>query len=141
MCTHESLFYLQEFFQIYLTFSGNGINDDLKKIEAWYHQWKMSFKPDPLNQAQEVIFSKKRKEKQSSKYHFERKSSKNKAFTKKHLEIFFSPIQDGPFRDCSRMGEAFCNTYSTMTKLGTVICYLKKIQKMYESRDTSLQLC
>ena len=36
------------------------INDDLKKIEAWSHQWKMSFNPDPLKQAQEVIFSRKR---------------------------------------------------------------------------------
>ena len=36
------------------------INDDLKKIEAWAHQWKMSFNPDPLKQAQEVIFSRKR---------------------------------------------------------------------------------
>ena len=35
------------------------INDDLKKIEAWAHQWKMSFNPDPLKQAQEVIFSRK----------------------------------------------------------------------------------
>ena len=97
MCTHESLFYLQEFFQIYLTFSGNGINDDLKKIEAWHHQWKMSFKPDPLNQAQEVIFSKKRKEKQSSKYHFERKSSKNKAFTKNIWKNFLALFKMGLF--------------------------------------------
>ena len=36
------------------------INDDLKKTEAWAHQWKMSFNPDPLKQAQEVIFSRKR---------------------------------------------------------------------------------
>ena len=36
------------------------INDDLKKIEAWAHQWKMSFNLDPSKQAQEVIFSRKR---------------------------------------------------------------------------------
>ena len=29
-----------------------------------------------------------------------------------------------------------CHTYPTMTKFGTVISYLKKIQKIYESRDT-----
>ena len=29
-----------------------------------------------------------------------------------------------------------CRTYPTMMKLGTVILYLKKIQKIYESRDT-----
>ena len=35
------------------------INDDLKKTEAW-DQWKMGFNPDLLQQAQEVIFSRKR---------------------------------------------------------------------------------
>ena len=29
-----------------------------------------------------------------------------------------------------------CHTYPTMMKLGTVIPYLKKIQKIYELRDT-----
>ena len=29
-----------------------------------------------------------------------------------------------------------CHTYPTMMKFGTVIPYLKKIQKIYESRDT-----
>ena len=28
-----------------------------------------------------------------------------------------------------------CHTYLTMIKLGTVITYLKEIQKIYESRD------
>ena len=31
-----------------------------------------------------------------------------------------------------------CHTYPTMMKLGTIIPYLKKIQKIYESRDTPL---
>ena len=31
-----------------------------------------------------------------------------------------------------------CHTYSTMMKLGTIIPYPKKIQKIYESRDTPL---
>ena len=31
-----------------------------------------------------------------------------------------------------------CHTYPTMMKLGTVIPYLKKIQKLYISRDTPL---
>ena len=29
-----------------------------------------------------------------------------------------------------------CDTYPTIMKLGTVIPYLEKIQKIYESRDT-----
>ena len=32
-----------------------------------------------------------------------------------------------------------CHTYPTMMKLGTVIPYPKKIQKIYESRDTPLE--
>ena len=34
-----------------------------------------------------------------------------------------------------------CHTYPTMMKLGTVITYLKKIQKIYKSRDTPLEFC
>ena len=61
-------------------------------------------------------------------------------------------IQDGFFRGCSRMGGGgkkippppppkTCHTYPTMIKLGTVIPYLKRTQKLYESRDTSLEFC
>ena len=32
-----------------------------------------------------------------------------------------------------------CRTYPTMIKLGTVILYLKKNQKIYKSRDTLLE--
>ena len=34
-----------------------------------------------------------------------------------------------------------CRTYPTMIKLGTVIPYPKKIQKIYDSRDTTLEFC
>ena len=34
-----------------------------------------------------------------------------------------------------------CHTYLAMMKLGTVITYLKKIQKIYESRDTTPDFC
>ena len=33
------------------------------------------------------------------------------------------------------------HTYPTMMKLGTVVPYLRKIQKMYKSRDTFLEFC
>ena len=33
------------------------------------------------------------------------------------------------------------HTYPTVMKLGTVIPYLRKIQKMYKSRDTFLEFC
>ena len=34
-----------------------------------------------------------------------------------------------------------CHTYPTMMKLGTVIPYLEKIQKIYESHDTPSEFC
>ena len=34
-----------------------------------------------------------------------------------------------------------CHTYPAMMKLGTVIPYLKKTQKLFESHDTPLELC
>ena len=34
-----------------------------------------------------------------------------------------------------------CHTYPKMMKLGTVIPYPEKIQKIYESRDTPLEFC
>ena len=59
--------------------------------------------------------------------------------TKKSFAFFlnycFNPIRDGLFRGCSRMGgkkvplPKICYTYPTKMKLGTVIPYLKKIQK------------
>ena len=42
-----------------ITLSAKNLNDDLKKINKWTFQWKMSFNPDPNKQAQEVIFSRK----------------------------------------------------------------------------------
>ena len=61
----------------------------------------------------------------------------------------FNPIQHGLFRGCSRMGgELFAPSslksaahILKMVKLGTVILYLRKFQKMYKSRDTSLEFC
>ena len=33
------------------------------------------------------------------------------------------------------------HTYPTVIEIGTVIPYLKKTQKIYESRDTPLEFC
>ena len=33
------------------------LNNDLKLITQWAHQWKMSFNPDPSKPAEEIIFS------------------------------------------------------------------------------------
>ena len=37
----------------------NNLNSDLKEISKLPIEWKMSFNPDPSNQAQEVMFSRK----------------------------------------------------------------------------------
>ena len=34
-----------------------------------------------------------------------------------------------------------CHTYYAMMKLGPIVPYLKKMQKLYESRDTPLEFC
>ena len=55
-------------------------------------------------------------------------------------------MQDGPFWGCSRMERGakrpplikISHAYPTMMKLGAVIPYLKKIQRIYKSRDTPL---
>ena len=56
----------------------------------------------------------------------------------------FNPIQDGPIREYSRSKKASlpktCHTRPTMIKLGTDVPYLKKIQKIYESRDSIFSL-
>ena len=39
--------------------SDSRLNHDLVKMQDWAFNWKMSFKPDPTEQAKEVIFSKK----------------------------------------------------------------------------------
>ena len=67
--------------------------------------------------------------------------------------INFNPNQDGLFWGCSRMGAGggrggkkvslskICHTYPALMKLGTVIPYLKKIQKRHKSRDIPLHFC
>ena len=40
--------------------SKDQLNSDLEKISNWAYQWKRSFNPEPKQQAQEVVFSRKR---------------------------------------------------------------------------------
>ena len=35
------------------------LNEDLHLISKWAYSWKMSFNPDPLKQAAEIVFPKK----------------------------------------------------------------------------------
>ena len=41
-------------------------NSDLSKINEWALQWKISFNPDPIKQAQGIIFSRKTSQKNHS---------------------------------------------------------------------------
>ena len=61
-----------------------------------------------------------------------------------HLTLF----RMGFFGDVHRWGlvqkgplSKICHAYPTMMKIDTVLPYLKKIQKLYESRDTPLGFC
>ena len=40
--------------------SAQNLNNDLRKIQEWAFLWKIQFKPDPLKQAVQVIFSAKK---------------------------------------------------------------------------------
>ena len=42
--------------------TANNLNHDLCIIQDWAYQWKMSFNPDPVKQATEVLFSCKKKQ-------------------------------------------------------------------------------
>ena len=61
---------------------------------------------------------------------------------------FHNPIQDRPFWGLLRNVlfkkapiPKICDIYPTMIKIGAVIPSLKKIQKIYKSRDTLFEFC
>ena len=41
--------------------SASDLNDDLEKIGNWAFKWKMNFNSDPNEEAQEIIFSRKKR--------------------------------------------------------------------------------
>ena len=48
-----------------INLTASQMNKDLKLINDWAYQWKIQFNLDPLEQAQEVIFSRKQRHKSS----------------------------------------------------------------------------
>ena len=62
------------------------MNKDLKTINEWAFQWKMSFNPDPNKQAQEVIFTRKSKNMRHPPLIFN-KSKVFQSTTQKHLGL------------------------------------------------------
>ena len=63
-------------------------------------------------------------------------------FMRLYRDKYINPFDDGSFRGCSRLCEQkvpfhkVCHSYPPLIKLGTVIPYIKKIQKTYRSRET-----
>ena len=62
------------------------------------------------------------------------------------LQWGVSNIQNGLFEGCSQIGGAkrpplpkICHTCPAMMKLGTIMLYIERIQKLYEPRDTPLE--
>ena len=74
-----------------LNTSTNNLNEDLKKINDWAIQWKMSFNPDPTKQAQEVIFSRKTKKPLHIPLNFNNTNDKQTAF-QKHLGLILDNL-------------------------------------------------
>ena len=62
------------------------LNDDLKKVNDWPFQWKMSFNPDPSKQAQKVIFSHKSKRSTHPPLVFNN-NNVSQTYSQKHLGV------------------------------------------------------
>ena len=66
--------------------TANNLNYDLMEVNKWAFQWKKSFNPDPTNQTQEVIFSRKTTTKIHPKIFFNN-ISVSKADSQKYLGL------------------------------------------------------
>ena len=111
----------------------------LGQIEISMHKWEIKKKgvspQSPINDKRQ-------------NYWKTNKDIKRSRLIYHHCWFDINPNQDGHCRGCSRVG---CQntpppslksvTHPTTMKLGTVIPYLEKIQKIYESRDTASELC
>ena len=67
------------------------LNNDLKKVNDWAFQWKMSFNPDPNKQAQDVIFSRKSKRSTHSPLVFSN-NNVSQTYSQKHLGVILDFI-------------------------------------------------
>ena len=63
------------------------VNEDLKKINDWATQWKMSFNPDATKQAQNVIFSRKIKKPLHNPITFNNTHVKQTTFQKSRFDL------------------------------------------------------
>ena len=70
--------------------SASDLNHDLDLINQWARQWKMSFNPDPTKQAEEILFSVKRKSPDHPPLFFNGIEVK-RVPSHKHLGLIFDP--------------------------------------------------
>ena len=71
-----------------ITDSTNLLNSNLSKINEWARQWKTGFNPDPIKQAQEIIFSRKTSKGNHSGLMFNN-NIVNLTVNHKHLRMIF----------------------------------------------------
>ena len=64
----------------------NNLNNDLSKINDWATQWKVSFNPNPSNQAQEVTYSRTRQNLNHDSIYFNHDLIQQ-FLSQKHLEM------------------------------------------------------
>ena len=76
-----------------MTRSANELNNDTSKISTWGFQWKMNFNPDPIKQAQDVIFSQTIQSTKHPCFIFNHNTF-NLTEYQKHLEIVFDSRLD-----------------------------------------------
>ena len=96
--------------------SAKELNNDLWKISNWAYQWKMSFNPDPLKQAQEVIFPRKMTKTNHPTLIFN-DNPVHQVALQKHL---------GMFLDCKLNFEEHLKTI--VNKINQIIGFLRKFQ-------------
>ena len=70
-----------------MNMSTTNLNNDLNKIKNWAFQWKMNFNPDPIIQAQEVIFWRKPQKTNHNQVYFNHNSVKQVS-SQKHLGMY-----------------------------------------------------
>ena len=67
--------------------STTNLNNELNKIKDWAIRWKMNFNPDPIKQAQEVIFLRKLQKTNDNQVYFNHNSVKHVP-SQKHLGMY-----------------------------------------------------
>ena len=110
--------------------SARELYDDLKKINKWAFQWKMSFNPNPSKQAKEVIFSRKIKKLSHPSLVF---NSNNvlQTSSQKHLGITLDVKLT--------FGERLNNVLNKVNKTIKTIGLLQKLQNLL-SRSTLITI-